>query len=344
MKNNFFKILILIIFIIVFSSFYSKDYINFHSNKNNLINEQIELNNKIFNFDNLKKLNNTKLLYSPDENIIDLIINEIKNAKNKIYIEVYMLTETRIQNALKNAKLKNIDIKIILEKSPYKANNINNKAYNFLIKNNIDVIWSNPDNYSLNHTKLILIDDKAIFGTGNFTYSSFKYNREIFIYTLDQNIINNLYKIFINDYNWNKNIIYNDNIVLSPNYSRKKIEYMISNAQNNINMYFPYFDDKWLKKLLINKANNDINIKIIVDKKIENNQTYKDFINAWIKIIKLKKLKLHSKSILIDSKYLYIWSINFSTFSLDKNREIWIIIKNEDIIKKFETLFNKDLK
>jgi phosphatidylserine/phosphatidylglycerophosphate/cardiolipin synthase-like enzyme len=77
-----------------------------------------------------------------------------------------MLTETKIQEALVKAKNTNkIEIKIILEKNPYLATSINNKAYNFLIENNIDIIRSNPDNYTLNHSKLLIIDEKAIIST-----------------------------------------------------------------------------------------------------------------------------------------------------------------------------------
>lgn len=344
MKNKILNFLYLIIFIIIFSVFNSWEYINFHKENKNIIQEEKNLLNQIqeFNFDKIKILKDTKLYFSPDENILDIIIEEINNAKNKVYIEVYMLTETRIQNALKKAKQNNIDLKVILEKNPYMATSINNKAYDFLIKNNIDAIWSNTNNYSLNHSKIILIDNKAIISTWNFTYSSFKKNRELFIITNDEEIVSNLNKIFSNDFIWNKNIIYNNNIILSPNYSREKIEYIINNAQNSINMYFPYIQDESLENILINKAKNWLEINLIVDKVIEEDKAYNSLLKAWINIKKIKKNKLHAKAILVDNKYLYIWSINFSSSSLDKNREIWILINNKDIILKFTEIFESD--
>jgi phosphatidylserine/phosphatidylglycerophosphate/cardiolipin synthase-like enzyme len=36
-----------------------------------------------------------------------------------------------------------------------------------------------------------------------------------------------------------------------------------------------------------------------------------------------KKFKMHSKAVLVDNKYLFIWSTNFSKPSLDQNREMW---------------------
>jgi len=42
--------------------------------------------------------------------------------------------------------------------------------------------------------------------------------------------------------------------------------------------------------------------------------------NIDLKII--DKPEIHAKSLLIDETYLYIGSVNFSSYSIDKNREI----------------------
>ena len=51
---------------------------------------------------------------------------------------------------------------------------------------------------------------------------------------------------------------------------------------------------------------------------------------------------MHSKVILVDEKYVFVWSVNFSEYSLDKNREMWIILKNEDIVKRILEIFKND--
>ncbi len=346
MKNKIFQILFIILFITIFSLKYSSEYIEFHEKNFQLIKENKKLEQQIkeFNFDKIEYLDNTYLIYWPDENPLNIIIEKINNAKEKIYLEIYMLSEKSILNSIINAKNKNIDIKIILEKSPYMTTSFNNITYELLKQNNISVIWSNPDNFSLNHSKLLIIDDEVIISTWNFTYSSFEENREFYVSLIDKNSVNLLKKIFINDFDWKNNIFYNENIILSPNYSRNKLEYLIKNAKENIDMYFPYLEDENFKKLLINKSKIWININLIVDKDIEKNNIYKDLKNSQINIVKLTKNSLHAKAILIDNKYLYIWSINFSTYSLDKNREIGILIKNKNIIDKFKKIYMEDLK
>jgi phosphatidylserine/phosphatidylglycerophosphate/cardiolipin synthase-like enzyme len=76
-----------------------------------------------------------------------------------------------------------------------------------------------------------------------------------------------LNEIFQNDWGHKKNIVYNENLVLSPHYSRAKFEKLLKNAKKEIYMYFPYLKDEKLKNILLEKRKNGIKIKIIIDKK-----------------------------------------------------------------------------
>ena len=109
-------------------------------------------------------------------------------------------------------------------------------------------------------------------------------------------------------------------------------------------MYFQYLSDEKLENLLIKKALEWIKIRIVVSKDfyLERKDKIKKLEEKGIKIKYLKSVKMHSKAILIDDKYLFIWSVNFSRYSLDKNREIWVLLKNLDIISKFQNLFAID--
>jgi hypothetical protein len=44
------------------------------------------------------------LYYTPYKNLLNKVVGKITKAKTKVYLEVYMLTETRIQSALIKAK------------------------------------------------------------------------------------------------------------------------------------------------------------------------------------------------------------------------------------------------
>lgn len=346
-KDKIISSIILSIFFIIFSIFNFWEYYDFHKQK--IENKEIYTNNKniLENFDikNIKQIENISLKHTPNKDLLDEIVKKIEKSKEKVYIEVYMFTENRIKTALIKAKKRWIDIKIILEKDPYMAYSINDKTYNELKKNNIDVVWSNTKNYSLNHSKMLIIDDEVILSTWNLTYSTFTQNRDLFVFIKDEKILNDFLKIFDYDFNWIKNYIENENIVISPDNSRIKIEKLFESAKNDIKIYMQYLnDEKMNKKLIELKKKNNLQIQVVIAETSINNDTTKSLIKAWIEIKKIPKYKMHSKAILIDNETIFIWSVNFSSYSLDKNRELWILTKDKQLIMDFLSVFKTDFK
>lgn len=345
--KKIYTFIFILIFVWFFSYFFWWEFINYQKNKQDFKINQTKIIKQKSNFslDKIREIKDINFTYSPSKKLLENIIYKIDNSKKRLYIEVYMLTETKLKDAIKRANDRWIDTKVILEKNPYMAYNINNKTYDFLTKNKIKIVWSNLENYALNHSKFIIIDDELILATWNFTHSTFYFNRDIFLFIKDKEIIYLFEKIFDLDFKWIKSTPYNDSLVISPDYSRDKIEKLIIWASDSIDMYFPYLDDENLKKLLFDKATKKVKIRLIMDKR--SLKSYGTKIDEWRKnkiLIKaIKKETEHAKAILVDKKYLYIWSENFSTNSLDKNRETGILLKNNDIIKSFLELFEKDI-
>ncbi|MGB2110621.1 MAG: phospholipase D-like domain-containing protein [Patescibacteria group bacterium] len=62
------------------------------------------------------------------------------------------------------------------------------------------IAWSDSNDYSLNHSKFIIIDDFAYISTGNFSYSTFTTNRDYYLKIIDEEIIIKLNEVFAADY------------------------------------------------------------------------------------------------------------------------------------------------
>ncbi len=265
-KSKLIFSLFLFVFFFVISVFYWDEYIKFHNN----INYEIE-NNKIiqkkinsFSLEKINKLNYVDFKYTPNKEVLDLIISKISNAKKRVYLEVYIFTEKRIRESVKKAKTRGLDVKVLLEAKPYMAPNLNKKTFNYFKQFWVNVVWSNSKNFFLNHSKIMIVDNELILSTWNYSYSNFVYNRDFFLFINDNNLLNILLKIFNNDFEGKNKIFYNDNLVLSPNYSRFKIEYLLKSAKKEIKMYFPYIKDKRLENILFDQIKKWIDIKLIV--------------------------------------------------------------------------------
>lgn len=345
-KNKLIIYIFFLLFITISSLLFWKNYYSFH--KNNTENLKIEKSyieeNNNFSIEDIEEIKEIYIKETPDKELLEQIVDMIDNAKEKIYLEMYMFTETRIRNSIIKAHNRWVDVKVLLEKNPYLATNINNNAYEELKKKQVNISWSNTNNYALNHSKMIIIDDLVIISTGNFTYSSFTQNRDIFIFIEEKELVKNFLELFDYDFNWIKKWVINKNIVLSPINSRDKITKLLESAENNIKMQIPYFsDNEIVDKIIEIKNKKDLDIKVIIPTTAIEDENTKKLIQNWIRIFKIPKYKLHSKAILVDDKVIFIWSLNFSYYSFNKNREIWIFTKNQEVINKFIEIFYEDI-
>ncbi|MBT5491066.1 hypothetical protein HOK00_01795 [bacterium] len=91
-----------IIFIILFSLFNYEEYSEFHQTKSEIENKNIELNASLekFKLEDIREINDLEFYYTPNKELLTRIVELINNAENEIFLEVYMLTEKRIQESL----------------------------------------------------------------------------------------------------------------------------------------------------------------------------------------------------------------------------------------------------
>lgn len=335
----------IIVFLLFFLFSCQNEYIKFHKNKEN--EKQVQTQIQDFSFDKIEYLSWLTLKKTPDLKLLDELTTKIDNAKSRVYIEVYIFTEKRLKKSLIDAKKRWLDVKVILEKNIYLAWNLNKDTFAYLEKNWIEVVYSNPDNYSLNHTKMMIIDDDVIISTGNYSYSTFKYNREFFLFLENEKYINNFLEIFENDFSWIKKNLEFWNLILSPFSSREKLEYLLKNAKKSIKIYAHNISDNSILNKIIQKNKDKIEIKVILPdlKKVPSNENEIKLLEEnGVNLKLIDKPEIHAKAILIDDSYLYIWSVNFSSSSMDKNREIWLLLKNKEIIKQFLDIFSSDFR
>jgi sugar-specific transcriptional regulator TrmB len=101
-NNKIISSLFILIFIIIFSYYNYDEYKYFHNEKIETKKYNEKLNQKInnFNVEDIKTLNDIEIYHTPNKELLNKIVKLINNAKKEILLETYMLTETRIQEAL----------------------------------------------------------------------------------------------------------------------------------------------------------------------------------------------------------------------------------------------------
>lgn len=341
MKQKVIYTIIFFIFLGISSFFYGDDYIRFLDEKNEIKQtpQIIQNEEKSFSFDSLQNIENARLFSTPDLNFLDFLVQKINASEKRVYINVYIFTEKRLKNALIDAKKRGLDVRVVLEKNVYNAPFLNTKTFDELKAAWVDIVWSNSANYVFNHAKFALFDDDFLVGTWNFSYTTFKTNKDFFILTSDPKYVLLWEQFFNNNFIGNKKYISSPNMLQSPYSSRYKLEYIIKNAKKSLHMYVPYLYDENIISLIQEKS-AELDIFIITNA-YENDTTLELLEKKWVKVLYSKK-EIHAKSILVDDSYLYIGSINFSQNSIDNNMELWLLLKEKEIITPYKEVFVND--
>ena len=339
--------LLIIVFLGVFWYLFWDEYTEFQKKAEEMRDQQVKITQEIQNFslEDIRELESVQLYHTPYKSLLDDIVDKINNANQRVYIEVYIFTEKRIKAAIKKAHDRWVDVRIILEKNPYLAPRLNDNVFNELSEHWINIVRSDSSDYALNHSKLMIIDDEVAISTWNLSYSTFAYNKDFFVFTDDDVMRENLLYVFENDFSGTKVSPYESNLILSPAYSRAKFQQLFDSAESSIQMYFQYFQDDQLASSFLSKAEQGVSVQAIVSESYADDHGHEitHMEKTGIEIKYMPKPKMHAKAILIDKKYLFIGSINFSTYSLDSNREVGILIKNHEVISKFLKVFTQDL-
>ena len=128
-------------------------------------------NSNSFTIDN----SNVRIYFSPQDKTVErALIPLIDNAKNYIYLPVFVLTHKKMTDALIRAKNRGVDVKIILDATSTRAQH---SAHNIIRAAGIPL---KTENYAGKvHNKSMIIDDRyVVTGSMNFSNSGENKNDE----------------------------------------------------------------------------------------------------------------------------------------------------------------------
>ena len=292
---------------------------------------------------NLQQIQNItgKLLIFPWA--FDQFFTMIGHTQTWLQIQTYEFTEKKIKDLFKNLLDKGVSIQLILENHPYEAyvdeftpiKNAFSGYADFAIKSDQQM----KTEYV--HSKIDLMDQSFLIKTANLTHSSLFSNREYMFYSTDSWVLQSLKTIFAKDRAGEpiKPSDIHPNLVICNINCRTVIESILQQAKSSIIIQTQYINDPAILDILSSQQKKLSEMKLLVAD-VTTNDMLKSYLPAVTK--KLSKPYLHAKMILIDHKILLLWSMNLSANSLDKNREIWILLLDPTLISQFSAQFTKD--
>lgn len=283
------------------------------------------------------------ILQWPSNDLYSRYWEFLKNTDKYLKLETYDFTNQFFKTRFQNLSNQWIPIQIILENNKYQeyGNTFRELQDYFTWDENIQ-LRSDKQMWTMYvHAKFTLNEDAFWVQTANLTKSSFESNREHFFYSKDSDFHDSLEKLLDADWVWDdlSTLDLHPNLVVCPFNCREVIKTLLESAQKSIVIQTQYIVDDEILDIL-RKKSEEVDMAIIVAD-TDDNYDLISYFWPWIART-LKTHYNHTKMILVDEKYLLLGSMNLSTNSLDKNREIWIILMDTWHISEFIQWFKKD--
>jgi phosphatidylserine/phosphatidylglycerophosphate/cardiolipin synthase-like enzyme len=187
------------------------------------------------------------------------------------------------------------------------------------------------------HYKVLTVDDtQSLILTFNPTQKNLHYARDFGLLVRDQRITTEINRLFDADWEGQSFRPADLPLVISPYNSRRKLIELLNSATRTIRILDAKIEDPEMVNMVANKARSGCDVKII------GRESGFDEVVPNFHVRRLARYKLHAKCIVIDSSRFYLGSQNLREVSLDRRREVGIIIEDDVLARRIARIFDED--
>ena len=281
------------------------------------------------------------------------LLDGINNAQKSVYLEMYLLTDNKIISALEDAAHRNLDVRVMLETHPYGGGNVSpTTTIDKLNAAGVKAQGTNPA-FALTHEKGMIIDGMTSYiMTSNFTLAalggnSSTKNREYDIVDNNPQDVQAITDIFNADWNRTSAQYSAPNLVVSPDNSRNDFKALINSARKTLSIEAEEMQDSEIEQALISTAKRGVQVQVILpapksSSDDSNSQGINTIKQGGVQVKEDGQLYMHAKIIVVDGQKAFVGSENISTASLDRNRELGLLIADANVINTLQQTFQQD--
>jgi phosphatidylserine/phosphatidylglycerophosphate/cardiolipin synthase-like enzyme len=283
------------------------------------------------------------LITEPDQGLTP-IYNLISSAKKSIDMTMYELSDTTVTSLFAKAAASGVTVRVILDQNNEKANNLT--AYDYLNANKVAVHWANPA-YACTHQKTITVDQAtSAIMTLNLTPDDYATTRDFAVMTNNAADVAAIEATFNADFtNATITPATGANLAWSPTNSRSSLLALINGATKSLLISQEEFADPGIQSALEAALKRGVAATLVQENL---GGKYSSVLNALkkdgakIAIFSSRTgYYIHAKTVLADygtaQAKMFVGSENFSTDSLNDNRELGLIFSDPACLAGVET-------
>lgn len=286
------------------------------------------------------------LIVEPDSGI-EPILSRINTAEKSIELVMYLFEDERMVKALGDAHARGVQVRVLLNGGYYsKHEKRNEAAFAALEKLGVAVKYT-PTYFALTHQKTLVFDSReALVMTFNFQSKYYKTGRDFAIANTNPRDVRAIQDTFAADWNGKQVMAQQgDTLLWSPG-SEDELLYLINSATSSLKIYNELMGDEDIIDALIAAAARGVDVRVDMTyatnwKPALNKLTQAGVhVRTWASSSKI--LYIHTKMIVVDGTRAFVGSENFSENSLNKNRELGMVLDAPHIVAGLEEVFDRD--
>lgn len=279
------------------------------------------------------------------------VLDVINGAQQTITLTIYEISDPQIVNALISAKQRGVSVQVLYNLYSFTSKDPNATTISQLQNAGIEVKPA-AQTFRVTHQKTLVADGQtAVIMSFNLQASYFSTSRDFGYVTSDPALVSEIEQVFNADWNYTSVEPSQPALVWSPVNSRTKITEVINGASISLDIYNEELEDKPTLAAISAAAQRGVQVRVLCpvlgSAGKDGNLAGRNQLNAAGAQAKVGTgLYIHAKMVLADqgtsSALAYMGSENFSSTSLDKNRELGILMTDSSMLSSLESTFQSD--
>ena len=263
---------------------------------------------------------------------IDPILKAIKNAETHIDILIFRLDCQSVTKGLEAAVRRGVAVRAMIARKHRGGTRDLRKLERRLLKSGV-VLAQTAGDLVRYHGKMMIVDRRVLHVYG-FNYTRLDYQSRSFgIITTNRALVREALKLFEADSTRRPYTSGLANFLVSPDNSRERLAAYIRGARRQLLISDPKLSDREMHRLLTQRSDKGVDVRII-------GKTRR--LRSPLHIEKYPGFRLHVRAIIRDGESAFLGSQSLEPLSLDRRRELGVIVSDAGIVRGMKSIFERD--
>jgi phosphatidylserine/phosphatidylglycerophosphate/cardiolipin synthase-like enzyme len=255
-------------------------------------------------------------------------------ARHSVDLTMYELADPRAEALLDAAAARGVDVRVLLDRNQERARNT--AAYDNLATHGVHVRWA-PASYPATHEKMLAVDGRdAVIMTLNLTSEYYDDTRDFAVVDRDRRDVDAVATVFDADFAGRAPAPTpaGADLVWSPGAASRLLG-LIAGARRSLLVENEEMGDPGIVAALAAAARRGVAVTVVMTDDGEYTAQLDRLAGAGVRVRVYAddaSLYIHAKAIVADGRTAWVGSQNFSSVSLDHNRELGIVLSGRRLV------------